>query len=1166
MVDWDVKSASLVAVAAVLVFAASSRAQTSYGQCGSGNDTVILKASYTPEQVGSDAINLECASLSWSLEGCCGNRLGDSEDDICRSIETASAFCDSASVPFGVTCDNFKPNETMSVTFQVTMTYPDEDETCCQLCKCYGDPLCESFNGTRDQMIECDARDFDSCKLKKDICDDQYDHAGNECIWLKNNRDFSWWNSNLEDGSPCQADYSVSGQLELVMLDVDDFKLVTLIGERGVQTDVHISIPDYDGAFELNSDDCFDFDPRDVGEDGAADAWGLAVDASGLPSAWKVEAYGDVEIRWHIWQPSLGIAATVVCTKAIGASRTRLDIRNVMDTQGRTVGEGFCFSGLIDTEKQNGTNLNNAEGHYKCLELELPDVVTTCKWLTDDTCYARTLSGWQEYWCQNAELEFTKASLSGGSYSDMVATCLTDITSGTDKEQAETWATYACEMNSYLPYGTMTQTSYVTECLKLLEENGWYPWDKVYTGLIQHEWTVNETCKSTLEDFTDIPDDTMCATGVMVEVEVDGTWIPKLYFPVESPPCTDSILEAPGDQYPEFFMYPVRMRQCGLSAECLADSVKPECKPLPTVDVEVAFNTDVCVSTEGGDCTACNLAVETAPEVCTTGANEAFDLGFCEECCNSNNFLLGEEGQSCRELTLPSAFCDASDESQAAYCSKLQKKSGKGVLTLNFTSYTTDMECCATCAIWGDPYGEAFDGSREKLIVCDSRIEGSCFPDKDRCVNSGLTDHGGNDCVWNETVWELIDGHGGNIGAYGSPCTADFAKSGESEVVMYETANPYRLSFYMGERAILDKMLLTTPQGSYTLDAQDCFADDPASAWVTESGVIAATALELTYTGEGMDGYGKDERVWAVMEADLGIFFRMTCVRSRAATTGYIGGYRLNVEHLIDTELSRRESSSSSGYCVSGNMSAYGGSYTANPDAETCEDASVEGAHEACKAFWAGSCTPAQIDLGIKSWCETANTQLSVNSCVNKITNKRSAVTANNWAKAVCNALLPFKMPSDTDKDFVRECMDLGKTEGYYAIVENWGSAGDRASVQSVCVSSVTKYKTRDETDACISGISVQYEDENEEGVWTELFFIPSNKMPCDGLLDIPAWKAKYWPLFSRPVRFEQCDVLNESGACPAHENVEATCMSNSGFTLSMQYTHGVIGCTDDAR
>ncbi|GBG34657.1 Hypothetical Protein FCC1311_108792 [Hondaea fermentalgiana] len=1140
------KAVAAAASVVVVAMAASTAAQTTT-QCEIGTEEL---------EWGSSVIG--CGTVSVSMGGCCGTALPEAanatstDEAICRSLEMQRAYCENEDLEG---CDNFKPNATHAITFEIDVTYADAEDTCCSQCKCYGDPLCEAFDGSRDQMIECDARNFTDCGLQQDICRRQFDHAGNRCKWLKGNDNYPWWVSNLEDGSPCQADYEKSGQLELVLVEVGDFKLSTLIGERGVQTDVLVKMAGSSDVYSMSSEDCFDNDPRNVGTSSAASAWDMPTNAS-APAEWSVETPNSIDVVWHVGDASVGIYADVVCTKASGASRTRLDIENITDTQGLS-GNGYCYTGVIKSGKQRGSNVGNTQAHYDCLQRELPSLVSTCKALTSDSCSYQNVAGWQQYWCETAELEFTEAT--GDTYADLVTSCLAIIRNGTEDEQAAHWDRLACQMNSGLPYGTDQQDSSVTECLDNLNEFGFYAWTQKYEGIIPHEWTVAETCVSSIEAFTDVPADDTCASGLLVEVNKGGSWEGVLYFPPESPPCADAIIEANGADFPDLFLYPIRLRQCGLSASCLVTEGGTECRPVMSIDATLDFSGSVC-TLGGEDCSTCARDLsDTPPQVCEEGSTDEYVVGYCEQCCSTNNYVPGQENQTCRDLEISTPFCDMSDDTSLKYCKKFKKKRYNGMLTINFTEPETSVDdsCCSTCALWGDPFGQAFDGSRQKLIVCDSR-DATCLSQEELCGN--MVDHKGNACVWNQTVADLIGSKRTNIAAYGSPCLPDWSTSGEDEVVLYTIEDPtFRLSFYTGERSILDLMLLTTPNGEYSLDPEKCFATDPMDGWSTLDGEDVSTALNLTYTANGVNGYGKDERVWSVLDPATGIFFRVTCVFSEAVNANFQGGYRLNVESLVDTELDR---TGTDGYCVTSDLVTYGGGYTENPYAEVCEEA-LASDHLACKAFWAGSCTPEQIALGVESWCKTANQPDSVSKCVRSIKKNKSSRTAALWTKAVCTALLPMKQATQSKGAFLRECQDLAETEAYYAIVENYGSAGDRASVQSYCASSVTDYSKRDSVDPCIGGISVQYDA--GQG-WEELFFVPSNLMPCDGSLEIPAYKSKYWPLFAYPIRFEQCDVLNEDGACPATVNVEATCMANLGFELSLTYSYdGDIGCPDDA-
>ncbi|GBG34661.1 Hypothetical Protein FCC1311_108832 [Hondaea fermentalgiana] len=201
---------SVATAAVVLSLALSAQAQTD--SCEITLDTIDWS---TTNPLGLSG----CGSTPVSFGGCCGNVLQDSEDT-CSVVVYESAACEDSDEG----CATYVPNATDSVTFSFEWAY-SSTETCCEKCKCYGDPLCEAFDGTTDQMIECDGRNFTSCKMEQSICREQFDHAGNRCKWLKGNLNYPWWNSNLEDGSPCQADYNVSGQLELPLLEIDGLSM-----------------------------------------------------------------------------------------------------------------------------------------------------------------------------------------------------------------------------------------------------------------------------------------------------------------------------------------------------------------------------------------------------------------------------------------------------------------------------------------------------------------------------------------------------------------------------------------------------------------------------------------------------------------------------------------------------------------------------------------------------------------------------------------------------------------------------------------------------------------------------------------------------------------------------------------------------------------------------
>ncbi|GBG34662.1 Hypothetical Protein FCC1311_108842 [Hondaea fermentalgiana] len=148
----DYMQRGIAIAAAVLCLALSTQAQTD--SCEITLDTIDWSNTSTFNLSG-------CGEAPVSFGGCCGNLLQDSED-ACSTAIFESAACEDRD------CVENPPNASDSVIFSFAWAY-SSTETCCEKCKCYGDPLCEAFDGTTDQMIECDGRDFTTCKMNKDI-------------------------------------------------------------------------------------------------------------------------------------------------------------------------------------------------------------------------------------------------------------------------------------------------------------------------------------------------------------------------------------------------------------------------------------------------------------------------------------------------------------------------------------------------------------------------------------------------------------------------------------------------------------------------------------------------------------------------------------------------------------------------------------------------------------------------------------------------------------------------------------------------------------------------------------------------------------------------------------------------------------------------------------
>mmetsp|Transcript_6861 Transcript_6861/g.12113 ORF Transcript_6861/g.12113 Transcript_6861/m.12113 type:complete len:1180 (+) Transcript_6861:171-3710(+) len=1168
------------AIAAVLALALSSQGSKSQLQPRKLVDSSSSSTLDTCEPVlDTGSFETNCGGFQFSSEPCCGTSFfsDDESDGQCNVLVTSDSFCE-ANYP-DVDCNSYTPTENDTFDLEVIFNY--STASCCQTCKCYGDPICQAFNGEVDQLIECDGRDPDTCKMTKDICLNQIDHSGNNCTWIKKT---SSWVNFAQSGSPCQPDFELSGYNELTMVDTDDgFKVWLVTGERGVILNVSVQLPDYSEPFTLNSDACFDYSPRDVGTDEAWKAWTLPSTVDTIPSWWSASLPNDVEVLWTVGDKTTGFFVDLVCTQGESSERTRIDVERVMDYQFHEDGSGVCFDRVISKGSMSGSNVDISKSlHMKCLLSYLSDLTNTCRYLADDSCKAVSVPGWQEYWCESAELKGTQASETTDIYSEMVSQCIADITSGTEEEQSTAWATYACQMNYVYTTGVETYDSsstemstYVTECLTSsvsVGENTWTTWANTYQGLIKHVWAddQSDSCYDSLSDFLDMPDDEECAKGVMLEYKLDDEWVPQFYFPPDKPICDNVLLSVNGSAYPELFINQLRWRQCGLSGECLIEKREQlGCSPVPAVTASILYE-NICG--EDGICSCTTTNQDDSPEICEATDAAPYTLGSCDGCCGTNNFIVNHSSTECRDLTLETAYCNTADSSTSDYCDQLKKKKSGGTLTLDFTFPEDIITCCKNCTIWGDPYGEGFDGERDELIICDSRDTDTCKQDETRCEL--LLDHAGNNCTWNETVAEQIGNKWALIGVYGSPCQANYELSGVAKISAYSTSDPFDLSFSMGERSVLTEMFLQTKLGYFSLDPQKCFEERTnTNLYPGWNDTTVGDALTLSYIEGGDDGYGAYERVWNVYDGETGVFFRVVCIKMilEGGDPTLMGGYRFNLETLIEPR--GHQNITGEGYCPSGDMDQYGQEYTRNNDGVICQN-NLNPDQWACKAFWSKSCTLNEIEGGIMKWCEAANrpSGWSVEKCYNNIYRKSdsSLARAKRWLNAVCTALLPMK-GSLSKKKFLSECKNVVSSDSddsYYKIFETYHSVGDAYSMsffqESSCASSVTKYNTRDKYDSCTMGVSVQYNPGSSDEDWVELFFIPETYRPCNNQLVINAWSSKYYPLFIYPVRFEQCDL--DISSCPLFEDPEANCRPMYSFNVTMTYNHNnKIGCSSSS-
>jgi len=538
------------------------------------------------------------------------------------------------------------------------------------------------------------------------------------------------------------------------------------------------------------------------------------------------------------------------------------------------------------------------------------------------------------------------------------------------------------------------------------------------------------------------------------------------------------------------------------------------------------------ISTAGPDeCYACFATEDNQHKICEDESNGE-TMGTCESCCLEQDYMVSDEAR-CRHLEMIEPFCDVEDNTESKICKKLKDKGGSMTIRLNIQD-DDDTRCCKQCTCFGDPECQAFDKSHSKWILCDARGE-DCWVDATICGNE--LDHAGNVCKWNQTVADALTKRA-DIGAIGSPCTADFETSGDAWMTMY-SADEFMARISMGERGVIETLEVTTDKGMYTLVADICWdKTDPADAFVVKAGSSDINdALELSLE----EGPGMDERTFEIVDVTSKMFIRAVCIR-RVSSTGEYTSYRLNINNLVEPDVLRQ----GDGFCTGAPAKIdTGKSTTDNTDKiyEKCQQG-LQDIHLLCKELWIPSCTMEQVSDGISSWCASANVYPDdpdrVQRCINYI-----GTNARRWEELYCVAISSLRADSVSKSQWVDMCTTRLQTEFYRDAIAAYGTLGTVSSHGiTLCGDSASDYAARTAYDACTPGIAVEYQNSN--GVWVESFFIPATLPPCNGELKITT--GDHFELFTRPIRFTQCEV--DTAQCP----IDIACLPSWGFEVAMSF------------
>jgi len=570
---------------------------------------------------------------------------------------------------------------------------------------------------------------------------------------------------------------------------------------------------------------------------------------------------------------------------------------------------------------------------------------------------------------------------------------------------------------------------------------------------------------------------------------------------------------------------------------------------------------------EGNTCYECQQFTEGQnPQICVTTTTEFHEIGECETCCTpegDETFPPLTEYGYCRSQETVRPYCDTSNATENEYCSQLSGGSAQLEINITFNSpEDSPISCCRDCAIYGDPEMTSFKALGLTLnisawVICDGRVipeDGSTCPiEEDQCVQE--LDQDGNACYYNSTRAGLLTDQS-NIGAIGSPCQAN-PDSGEAIMEVYTIpSGDLSISAVLGERAVITEVPITVGGEIYTLISSDCFGA-AGSGWDKD---VSNVFENITYDSSDVRSTARGaERTWS-FNYDESIYIQITCLKMIAQGGSVAGmtGYRMNIDHIIDIDTDRANSTESTGYCPT-NVVDY--------QSATPTDTSTGSVFNECtwqqwstgltlaKALVATATTTAQIKSAVEEWCQTANVFNTdsdpASACYSKIVGKSSnyQVIGERWATQYCTAISSNRGTLSLQR-WLNQCTAeiFEETFGIVNLVETYGTGA--RDTENTCLSNPTYEASQD---TCTEGIFVEYYVESSDS-WVEEFFIPALEMPCNGIVTVDY--ADHPNLFTNNIRFRQCDQQANNGCTLAF-----SCMSAQGYSVSYRFSQDASIC-----
>lgn len=486
--------------------------------------------------------------------------------------------------------------------------------------------------------------------------------------------------------------------------------------------------------------------------------------------------------------------------------------------------------------------------------------------------------------------------------------------------------------------------------------------------------------------------------------------------------------------------------------------------------------------------------VTVVPGDCTAAS---VDLGPLQPCCGLQS-IAGNAGASetCRYTEIDKPLCNS------LICAEA---------TVNFTiqAEVRTGTCCETCSCWGDPHCEAFNGTTDQWVLCDARVRSgnTCVQSRTQC--SQELDHNGNACRWRNRNGAALQGW--NVALQGSPCVPD--TSGDAPVMDMYSFQGFSTSLVLGERGIIEQMIVRDGDNQYILTSKNCF-NSPNSPWRAEedakSGPDDPNWLPYSWTPMQKDG----TYLWTVSGLNSNVVINVRCVRNRVPGNGKnkFGPPRLNVESLIEPENTNRQNAG--GFCVTGSIDK--GLATADRSAEMDQACLAHGSElEAARAICSKAVNLRTLQFCKLSFCAINYPTRNSNDCVQMI-------NSQGWNKVFCaaNTLASKNVADCSQSNSCQQCVSDISDFGWEYAVSTWlnhnsagGGVGGKCKTLKDLPTSLIQ---------CQQGITIQYE--SSPGVWVDFVAIPFGTNLCDNMISVSGDDgAEAQNLLTSRIRIAQC-------------------------------------------